>query len=454
MNYSEFERQLRVKLNNDQQALDIDALILAIHGNKEKTRPMFWIWFGVVLFLLSSAIVLFTLRADEKIASASPSPQMKEVNSTAANLENNELNSEKSDVITSNLESKPVKADPHQNGVFKPSNHNPQANNRTSYKNTKLSNLSNSIVEKNHSGIQLSNLEEKNIPNEKILRPAFTKQNESIQLAKLPNNFSALNSINSPSTSIFRKKVECPDFSRKKLFYFELIPEIGLFKPMKTISMNSAEPSQLFDLRDENEKSLEGLQAALYGVIGLNKLPFYIKTGVSYGRISEKMNLAYEYTRLDTTQGIISITKSQNGDTLTVIYGDIVTESSISGNQVRHHYFHMLDIPINLGYLYPIAEKWTLTAEVGLQFNFYMKSSGNILVTPITFDEASRDYYRPSVGLGYNASLGVRRSITDRTDLNLNARWVSFPNSFSHDANSIAQSYNMVGLHAAWIIKF
>jgi len=451
MNYSEFERQLRVKLNNDQQALDTDALILAIHGNKEKSRPLFWVWFGVVLFLLSSAIILFTLLDDEKIASAIPTPKIKEVNSTLSNLEHNELNSEKSDVISSNFESIPHNDDNHQSTIFKPRNDAPHADINSSYKKTK----SKSLLENNYSEVQSSNQETRGLSNEESQWvPSVAKQNELIQLAKLPNNFSTLNSIYTPSLSIFRKKVECPDFSRKKLFYFELIPEIGLFKPLKTLSQNSAEPSQLFDLRNENEKSLEGLQAALYGIIGLNKLPFYIKTGVSYSRISEKMNLAYEYTRLDTTQGIISITRSQTGDTLTVIYGDIITESNISGNQVRHHYFHMLDIPINLGYLYPIAEKWTLTAEVGLQFNFYMKSSGNILVTPITFDEASRDYYRPSVGLGYNASLGVRRSITDRTDLNLNARWVSFPNSFSHDANPVIQSYNMLGLHAAWIIKF
>ena len=37
------------------------------------------------------------------------------------------------------------------------------------------------------------------------------------------------------------------------------------------------------------------------------------------------MNLEYSYIKRDTTQGIISITVSQTGDTITTIYGDIIT---------------------------------------------------------------------------------------------------------------------------------
>ena len=62
----------------------------------------------------------------------------------------------------------------------------------------------------------------------------------------------------------FTKKVECADFFVGKKIGFSIIPEIGVFYPFKTLKQY-IRPNDILSLRQENEKSLEGLSAALYG---------------------------------------------------------------------------------------------------------------------------------------------------------------------------------------------
>ena len=80
------------------------------------------------------------------------------------------------------------------------------------------------------------------------------------------------------------------------------------------------------------------------------------------------MPLTYSYTRKDTTQGIISVTVSQTGDTITYIYGDIIQERKISGNKTKYYSISLLDLPMAIG-----AEKrfgsWFAGVEAGLSLN-------------------------------------------------------------------------------------
>ena len=119
--------------------------------------------------------------------------------------------------------------------------------------------------------------------------------------------------------------VKCPSFKTKKPIRFSLIPEIGYFYPLTTFGSRNPVTSEVLDIRKQNETTLEGIQAALYGKVGWKAIPWYFKTGLNYGRITRRMDLDLSFVRKDTTIGIISITESQNGDTLTVIRGPIIT---------------------------------------------------------------------------------------------------------------------------------
>lgn len=113
----------------------------------------------------------------------------------------------------------------------------------------------------------------------------------------------------------------------------------------------------MYNLRKNNETSLEGLQAAIYGRVAHRNSGIYFQSGIYLSRQSERMNLEYNYTKLDTVQGIISITKSSTNDTLTVIYGDIVREINVNGQSIAHHIFQTFDIPLAIGYERAIGAK-------------------------------------------------------------------------------------------------
>ena len=248
-----------------------------------------------------------------------------------------------------------------------------------------------------------------------------------------------------------KPKTGCPTFERSAGLSFELIPEIGYFRPLKRLSAPGTEPSDLLALRDRDESSLEGLQAALYGRMRFGSVPLYLQSGVYFTRQSERMKLDYSYTRLDTVQGIISITKSPSGDTITTIYGDIVRETTVSGQSIGHHYFSLLDIPVSLGYEIE-AGRFTIGVEAGLMFNIFLKSKGRLLESPTSFQElSSNNPFKTGAGLSYFGSINVATPLGPGS-IQLAARYRHMPNDFTIPGAQIAQGYSQAGLHLAYII--
>jgi hypothetical protein len=248
-----------------------------------------------------------------------------------------------------------------------------------------------------------------------------------------------------------KPKTGCPTFDRSDGLSFEIIPEIGYFRPLKRLSAPGTEPSDLLALRDRNESSLEGLQAALYGRMRFGSVPLYLQSGVYFTRQSERMKLDYSYTRLDTVQGIISITRSPSGDTITTIYGDIVRETTVSGQSIGHHYFSLLDIPISLGYEME-AGRFTIGVEAGLMFNIFLKSKGRLLDSPTSFQElSSNSPFKTGAGLSYFGSVNVSTRIGPGS-IQLAARYRHIPNDFTIPGAQIAQGYSQAGLHLAYVI--
>lgn len=243
-----------------------------------------------------------------------------------------------------------------------------------------------------------------------------------------------------------RRKVECPTFQNKRKVLFFIQPEIGISSPIKSLEEKIIDNSEVTALRKENEKPLEGLHAALYAGVHLGRSPFYVKTGFAYSRLAERMDLSYNTTRMDTTFGIISVTQSQSGDTLTVIYGNIITERTVSGQKIKHYYHHLYDIPLCVGYQYPLTPRLMLGAEVGLVFNVGLRPKGEILTTPTEFAPVNPVLYERSLGLGWRAGLDVEYALTGKISLGLNARFNGFTRSFSNEIATYNQKYLVPGI--------
>lgn len=256
---------------------------------------------------------------------------------------------------------------------------------------------------------------------------------------------------NNASLPLWHKDIECPTFSKKNNFYFELIPEVGIFKPFKNLEALSAEPTEVFTLRDGNEKSLEGLQAGLYIKLRNTKSPFSFRTGVEYQQLTEKMKLNYEYLTRDTTIGIISITESQTGDTLTIIRGPIITETTHSGSQVAHHQFRTFDVPMVLGYEKSLGS-FDIGVEAGISLNVSLRSNGNVLASSNSFTALpDNNLYKSSLGLNYLGGLYVAKNFESIGRFYLALRGRVIPNSFNAASNTVKQSYTYTGLHLGYI---
>lgn len=449
MEYNKFERQIANTLRQDEVSLDINALIDGIHGNKKKDRKWMLLWFFVIgSILMASGLVYLSsgqlqggsivdVKENSKaIATSGPNEsliqniQNQEDIFSDTNNENNQLNSESTNVLA------------NTNNFLKSKSVYKKGKTRSTVQGS--SSLKSPLATTNF-------IEQQNTSSD-----IFESEQEIVRTTNDLNPLSNLSSnIIFDRPQVVTDKVVCPTFSSRHRWYIELIPEIGYFRPLKTLENTTGEQNNVFDLRNKNEKTLEGIQAALYLQLRKQKSPFFLKAGLSYARLSEKMQLDYSYTKLDTSRGIISVTVSQTGDTVTTIIGDIVTESKLSGKKVAHHSFSLYDIPVAIGYEKKMG-MWSFGIEGGVMLNLSMQASGSTLSTDTSFValDALPNQYRTNVGLSYFGGLNVGRDFHRIGRIYLAARARFIPNTFTADAQRFRQSYNFVGLHLGYVYTF
>ena len=251
------------------------------------------------------------------------------------------------------------------------------------------------------------------------------------------------------------RKINCPTFGNSRRISIALVPEVGVFLPMKQLTNTSPENNTVFGLREKDEISLEGLSAGLFAQVRMENIPIYVKVGASMSRLTEQMRLNYAYTRQDTSRGIISITQSQTGDTITAIYGDIITERKFSGNKTRHYTLSLADLHVGIG-----TEKrmgnWFAGIEGGAILNVSLSSSGSILATDTSFVglDLVPNQFKGSIGWSYYGALTFGRDFSEHSRAYLSLQARMNPSSFSTDAGMTRQSYDFVGLNIGYVHSF
>ncbi|MFZ1749443.1 MAG: hypothetical protein WAU01_04605, partial [Saprospiraceae bacterium] len=251
------------------------------------------------------------------------------------------------------------------------------------------------------------------------------------------------------------RKINCPTFSNSHRLSIALVPEVGVFLPMKQLTNTSSENNTVFGLRDKDERSLEGLSAGLFAQVRMENIPIYIKVGASMSRLTEQMRLDYAYTRQDTSRGIISITQSQTGDTITAIYGDIITERKFSGNKTRHYALSLADLHIGIG-IEKRMGNWFAGIEGGAILNLSLRASGSILATDTSFVDLDLvpNHYKSSIGWSYYGAVSVGSDFSEHSRAYLSLQARMNPGSFSTDAGMTRQTYDFVGLNIGYVHSF
>lgn len=433
MKYRIFEQTVKSSLQNAEEAVDIAQLWSAVRPKEKNRRPLFW-WFFTGFFVAGTALA--TWMGANFFASSFITPglppsgnQNQIVTSTDLHAadDSGKKSFEKSTSPTlTNL--------PTENVQIKNTKHN---------QNSLTSHSTNQIVTPEAD------------PTQPVTLTAAAP--ESLAEFRSQEAVSFLKRID-PTIAhhqeiALNRDVQCPTFRKNRSMKMSLIPEIGYFRPLKSLTAESNVPTETFALRKAGEKSLEGLQAALYARLQRPGANWGVSTGLHYSRLSERMNLEYSYIKRDTTQGIISITVSQTGDTITTIYGDIITESRVTGTTRAHYNLSTFDIPLSLFYEKDF-ESWAIGAEAGVYFNLALASKGKILNSANDFiDVKSAAAFKSSLGVSGFAGLYLKKPLgPGNLIFSLRGRFI--PSTFNTQGYGTVQKYQFAGAHLGYEFRF
>ena len=465
MKYKDFEKITGEKLKNVDSHIDRDALIAALEKSGafavQKSPKKKWILLSIIVISLLSAGIFFFNSSYPK--NTKTKEWVNSVPSPTADFQSDdsEVRLQSASPIFDNSVRSNIKSDITIN-----SQHS------TAIENVKGEMNQNSTTDRGlkHDFVHSNALPDKAIQPEVILHkephsPIAEGANDHVnvpdhpgsvtsmiypQIKLLPIKYQLFQNV-LPDFAMDARKDECPVFGKPSPFRLELIPEVGGFLPIKQLMNRSGEINEVYSLRDQGERTLEGLQAGLYGRITHRDIPVYLQTGILYSRISEKMDLAYSYVRSDTTRGVISVTVSQMGDTITTIYGDIVTETQVNGRTIRHHFHRFLDLPLMLGYQHR-GRYVDIGIEAGALINVFMRSSGYILDTPESFVNLNEQSpFKSRLGVSYVAGVNVSKPVGIGS-VYLALRYRHIPDNITVEQASIQQTYRQVGLNLGYIL--
>lgn len=483
MKYKNFEKQISESFLQDSAAVDTDALIasLGIPVPVERERKIAWRFlagFVLLSFMIGGFYYFINLsQSDNSIVSIKSTVEivaLEEKNAKDVLIpikENNEKKSIAENVINTevdefdNTKEDSILSEMDSEIVFIANKLSGDSSDRN--RNKRNDNINNEIEGNGFITEDEITFSKKDV--ESNINASINTQQESNNKLDLSLSASETNRMIAPimrvdqlSNYLISEKEylgladpECPSFSYRIPWNIALLVEVGIMKPMKELKNTSSVIDSVFALREMNEVSKEAIQLGLHTKISKGNNPLYVRGGLAYTRIAEQMNESYDYTEQDTMRGLISITTSMTGDTVTAIYGDIISETRYTGKSVKHYFLHLWDLPIAVGYERPIAGSYYVGGEVGAQFNFSTRGSGLIFRDVNDYVDLSEVSTKETkVGMSYFGGMHFGKHISNRSSIEVSARFRYYPSKFSTLHPSVEQRYSLVGLHAGYVYRF
>ena len=263
------------------------------------------------------------------------------------------------------------------------------------------------------------------------------------------------NSVESEETEgirlprMFTSKSECPEFKAKWLGWYGYTQLVSSY-PFEKLSSEGFEMTDLINQRLETESGLPSfaLEAGL-GYDFVNGL--FVQGGIQYNQINMKFKHVQEDLIRTETSIMIDTIFGPGGDpvkinrdtTIVPIYGEQITRATNT--------FKMIDIPVSVGYRYPVNNRLRLTASAGLALNIRSYSKGYMVDydgDPYKYGGENDDMFRSRVGLSYTGSLGMETVLSERlyATAGLNLRYYS--SKFNLENNPVDQRFLNLGISA------
>jgi predicted 3-demethylubiquinone-9 3-methyltransferase (glyoxalase superfamily) len=153
---------------------------------------------------------------------------------------------------------------------------------------------------------------------------------------------------------------------------------------------------------------------------------------------------------IDSVDGIQKIYINNNtGDTI-FIYGQVPVTTTTTYNKITYNYFHLLDIPLLLGYTYKNeSNNFSFGFEAGALINISTKTKGEIMTPDNEFYDMKADnlnWFKDNIGVSFSASVNVAYHLNENFQIYL-APTARLESVFSTEANPIEQKHGSLGVN-------
>lgn len=243
---------------------------------------------------------------------------------------------------------------------------------------------------------------------------------------------------------------DCPDF-RASLPGLYSYTQAGTSLPFQSLKSSGSEMSELISQRNATESPLPSFSfEAGLGYEFYNG--FFIQAGLMYNQINTRFLHRQEDIINNTTSIIIDTMFNIEGEILSITRDTSVIQEIGVREVAATNTFKMIDIPVSIGYLYPINEKFQLRATAGVAFNLRMRSSGYMInydSDPFRYgNQGDNTLFRDKLSLSYLAGLGLETELAENLYLNAGISMRYFPGTFNLESNPVDQRFINLGLSA------
>ncbi len=219
--------------------------------------------------------------------------------------------------------------------------------------------------------------------------------------------------------------------------------QAGAHQLHRKLASNDSLGDDWIAIRTSSEQSLEAISAE----VSLSyRLPskWQVRAGLGWTMINTVSQNRQISTIEVEREGVQQIIIGPNQDS-TFIIGTVTAYETIDQYRKTYNSFQHWDVPVLVGYNLDLGH-WELLLEGGIRFNVQQSIEGQILNAEgnvASLEEAM--VYRTSLGLTYQAGLGLSYAITAQLGLQLNTNFRYYPKSFSEDSASIDERYQLLG---------
>ena len=208
---------------------------------------------------------------------------------------------------------------------------------------------------------------------------------------------------------------------------------------------NQSEPQALSHIRFES--GLAGVSGGL--MMGLENASGYrIFAGVNYHYTASRYSNHEFLSEISTSPGINSVDIDAFGIE-TPQLGDVVTESRTQFNIDWYNENHLVDITLGVGKVWLSRNGFSLSTDVGVNYNLLSKSTGysfNTLGNGIEkFVFGEENAFRRNRGIGVLVKGHLSKSITDHLQINVSPFYNHYLNNIYRESSFTAKN-SQVGL--------